>query len=382
MQQISSSQRTSHRQLWVSEPGGRSNIFSDAKGRFSIVGKGDFDARHVLQLDPYSAAEAFVNAEFDIRGDIIEAVRCFSQQPHGGLRSVMYSLLARLEHLRIHSLLSGREDASKNVPYQDDGSNEFYSLFLDSRLVYSAAYFDSPEESLELAQEHKLDLICRDLVLSPRETFLDIGCGWGGLILHAAERFGVKANGCTIASQQLDFVRREIAKHRLTERVSVSLCDYRDVTGSYQKIASVGMFEHVGKNRLGGYFRKMYSLLEPGGLFLNRGIVRPQNVNDGPESLFMLCSAFPGGELVHLDDVLREGERAGFEAVGMRDLRTHYALTCRAWARNLEHNKDRCTTLAGDRAYRTWLLYIAAASVAFEEGRTGAAQVLFSKPRR
>jgi cyclopropane-fatty-acyl-phospholipid synthase len=380
--QTSSGQQTSQpRHFWVSQPDGRSNVFSDAGGRFTIIGTGDFDARHVLKLDAYSAANAFVNGDFDVHGDIIEAVRYFSSQPHTSLRHIIYSMLARLEHLRIYSLLGSRDESAKNIQYHYDRSNQFYSLFLDSRLVYSAAYFDSPEDSLDRAQEHKLDLICRDLVLCPDDNFLDVGCGWGALIFHAAQRFGVKAHGCTIAEQQLQYARKETMKRSLAHRVTVSLCDYRDCNDSYDKIASVGMFEHVGKARLPGYFRKLYSLLKPGGLFLNRGVVRPQGVTDGPETLFVQRSVFPGGELVHLDDVVREGERAGFEAIGMRDLRTHYALTCKAWVLNLRRNHEQCRALVGDRTYRTWLLYLAASSVGFQEARTSAAQVLFFKPR-
>jgi cyclopropane-fatty-acyl-phospholipid synthase len=355
-------------------------VFTDSQGRFTLVGAGDMDPGQILKLDAYSAANAFVNGEFDVHGDLIEAVRYFSNQPHTGIRHLIHSMLARLEHLRIYSLLGGRDDATKSIQYHYDRSNEFYSLFLDSRLIYSAGYFESPDDGLERAQEHKLDLVCRDLALCPDESFLDIGCGWGALIFHAAERFGVKALGCTIAMQQLEYVKQEIEMRRLLHRVSVCLCDHRDMQGFYDKIASIGMFEHVGKGRLVNYFRKIFDLLRPHGLFLNRGVVRPQGISDGPDTLFIQKSGLPGGELVHLDDVLREGERAGFEAIRMRDLRIHYALTCKAWVANLQRNAERCCGLVGERIYRTWLLYLAASAVGFEEGRTSAAQVLFLKP--
>ncbi len=165
----------------------------------------------------------------------------------------------------------------------------------------------------------------------------------------------------------------------LAGSVSVEVIDYRDLNGTFDKIASVGMFEHVGRSRLRGYFKKMYSLLNGGGRFLNRGVVRPENVRDDPETLFLQKKVFPGGELVHLDDVVSEGERAGFEVIGTEDLREHYALTCRAWVKNLEKRADTCRFLVGDSTYRTWLLYLAASAVSFEDGRTGAAQVLFAK---
>jgi cyclopropane-fatty-acyl-phospholipid synthase len=366
--------------FWVSHPGGRYNVYTDPEGRFSLRAPGKTDVRHFLALDAYSAAKAFVDGHFDVRGDLIEAIRYFSNQPHSGIRQVLFSMLARLEHLRIHSFFGTSEETEKSLQDHYDRPNEFYSLFLDSRLVYSAGWFDSPYDTLEHAQEKKLELICRDLQMRPGDAFLDIDSGWGALALYAAERFEARASGCTIALQQLRWSWCEIEKQGLRDRADVCLCDYRDMNGTYDKIASAGMFEHVGKARLAGYFRKIYSLLRPGGLFLNRAVVRPQGVNDGPDTLFLRRSVFPGGELVHLDDILREAKRAGFENIEMRDLHTHYALTCKAWVNNLQRNKDRCRALVGDRTYRTWLLYLAGSAASFEEGRTNAAQVVFRKP--
>jgi cyclopropane-fatty-acyl-phospholipid synthase len=367
--------------VWISQPEGRTNFYSDPDGRFTVVASGGADARHCMQMDAYSAAMAFVQGKFDVHGNILEAIRYFSRQPHSPLRQIFFSSLARLEHVRIGSLLGFRRPAARNIQFHYDRSNDFYSLFLDSRMVYSAAYFSDPDDSLENAQRQKLDRICRDLVLRPDDRFLDIGCGWGGLVTYAAEHYDVQAYGCTLAEQQLAFARHVIAQRSLQNKVSVNLCDYRDLDGSFDKIASVGMFEHVGRKRLPGYFKKIFTLLKPGGLFLNRGVIRPQGVSDGPDTLFIQRSVFPGGELVHLDDVVREGERAGFDVVGLRDLRRHYALTCKAWVTNLQKNAARCRDLVGEATYRTWLLYLAASAVGFEEGRTGAAQVLFLKHR-
>jgi cyclopropane-fatty-acyl-phospholipid synthase len=368
--------------VWISQPEGRTNVYSDPDGRFSVIAADDADARRCMQMDAYSAAMGFVEGKFDVHGDIFEAIRYFSHQHHSMLRQALFSSMARLEHLRISSVLGRRRQAAQSIQFHYDRSNEFYAQFLDSRMMYSAAYFNDPEDSLETAQRQKLEKICRDLVLRPDDRFLDIGCGWGGLITHAAEHFGARAFGCTLAEQQLAYTQDLIAHSGLQERVSVNLCDYRDLNGRFDKVASVGMFEHVGRSRLAGYFQKVFELLNPGGLFLNRGVVRPQGVCDGPETLFIQKSVFPGGELVHLDDVVREGERAGFDVVGLRDLRRHYALTCKAWVRNLQKNSIECRALTDDQTYRTWLLYLAASAVGFEDGRTGAAQVLLLKPRK
>ena len=368
--------------VWISQPEGRTNVYSDPDGRFSVIAADDADAGRCMQMDAYSAAMGFVEGKFDVHGDIFEAIRYFSHQHHSMLRQALFSSMARLEHLRISSVLGRRRQAAQSIQFHYDRSNEFYAQFLDSRMMYSAAYFNDPEDSLETAQRQKLEKICRDLVLRPDDRFLDIGCGWGGLITHAAEHFGARAFGCTLAEQQLAYTQDLIAHSGLQERVSVNLCDYRDLNGRFDKVASVGMFEHVGRSRLAGYFQKVFELLNPGGLFLNRGVVRPQGVCDGPETLFIQKSVFPGGELVHLDDVVREGERAGFDVVGLRDLRRHYALTCKAWVRNLQKNSIECRALTDDQTYRTWLLYLAASAVGFEDGRTGAAQVLLLKPRK
>lgn len=371
---------TSH--IWISQPEGRTNFYSDPDGRFTVVASGGADARHCMDMDAYSAAVAFVQGRFDVHGSILEAVRYFSRQPHSALRQIFFSSLARLEHIRISSLLGHRRSAARNIQFHYDRSNDFYSLFLDSHMVYSAAYFNDPEDSLENAQRQKLDRICRDLVLRPDDRFLDIGCGWGGLVKYAAQHYDVQAFGCTLAQEQLAFARHTVSHCSLQDKVTVNLCDYRDLDGSFDKVASVGMFEHVGRKRLAGYFKKIFELLKPGGLFLNRGVIRPQGVSDGPDTLFIQKSVFPGGELVHLDDVVREGERAGFDVVGLRDLRRHYALTCKAWVANLQRNALKCRDLVGETTYRTWLLYLAASTISFEEGRTGAAQVLFLKHRK
>jgi len=374
-------QDSSQGHIWISQPEGKSNFFSGPGGRFTFVSTGSTNPAQFLQLDPYSAAMAFVEGRFDVRGDIFEAIRSFSAWPHSTFRHAMFSVLAQLDHLRISSLFANKKETARNIQFHYDRSNEFYSKFLDSRMMYSAGYFSDPDDTLEQAQLQKLGRICRDLVLRADERFLDVGCGWGGLITYAAERFGVRAFGCTLAEQQLMHARNAIKKGGLSERVQVELCDYRDLTGSYDKIASVGMFEHVERGKLRQYFDRLYSLLAPGGLLLNRGVVRPQNTRDGPDTLFIQRNVFPGGHLVRLDEVVREGERAGFEVVGLRDLRTHYALTCRCWVQNLQQNVSACRRLVGDRTYRTWVLYLAASSVALEDNRTAAAQVLFAKRR-
>ncbi len=180
----------------------------------------------------------------------------------------------------------------RNIQFHYDLSNEFYAQFLDSRMVYSAAFFEDSTDSLEKAQTRKLNGICRDLVLRSDERMLDIGCGWGGLICHAASQFGARTLGCTLSRRQFDFVNEVIEKQQLSNLASVEFADYRELDGPFDKIASVGMFEHVGPRRLATYFRKIFAILRPGGLFLNRGVMRPRSASEDPETLFLQKCVF------------------------------------------------------------------------------------------
>ncbi len=272
----------------------------------------------------------------------------------------------------------------RNIQYHYDVSNDFYGLWLDSRRVYSCAYFRSPEMSLDAAQEAKLDHICRKLDLQPGERFLDIGCGWGGLILHAAERYGVQAVGITLSDEQRAWVTRQIEARGLAGRVEVRLMDYREVPEleGFDKIASVGMFEHVGKANMNAYFDKIASLLKPGGLVLNHGITSavPESAGLGSGiSEFIEDYVFPGGELVHASDVLRTAARSGLECLDAENLRPHYGKTLWHWVTRLERHADEAQRLIGQQKYRIWRIYMAGSAHAFDHGWMELWQVLAGK---
>lgn len=345
------------------------------------------DARYwawLQRASRYRAALAFIRGEFDIEGDLVAAV-AFQLSRRQNWRDAMWLALALGDPRRMQSRVQSRHRAARNIQFHYDRSNEFYHQFLDQRMVYSCAWFQQASDALDQAQLAKLDLICRKLDLRPGEQFLDIGCGWGALPLEAAGGFGAISYGCTLSQQQARFARERIAGLGLQEQVQIHEQDFRAVRGRFDKIASVGMFEHVGRRRLHGYFRQVYSLLAPDGLFLNHGIIRPQHVRDGAESVFLRRHVFPGGELAHLSDVVRIAEEAGFEVLDVENLRPHYALTCRAWVGRLLQHADACQRSVGARTYRTWLLYLAASAHAFEAGATEIHQILLAKrgaPRR
>lgn len=261
--------------------------------------------------------------------------------------------------------------------------NDFFQLFLDRRLVYSCAYFAAPDEPLDSAQERKLDLVCRKLRLEPGERLLDVGCGWGGLVAHAAERYGVTAVGVTVSARQAELARDRIARAGLADRVTILLADYREVEGTFDAVASVGMFEHVGPDHLAEYFATCFRLTAQGGRFLNHGITtgrRAATVDFARrDRSFAARYVFPDGGLVPAWRAVRHLQEAGFEAVDLEQLRPHYALTLRRWLQRLESNRDAAVRIAGEVDYRTWRAYMAGSVVGFETGDLGVVQVLGSK---
>ena len=244
---------------------------------------------------------------------------------------------------RIHSLLRDRDA----IQYHYDVSNDFYRMILGPTMVYSCAYFKSPDDTLEAAQTRKLDVICRKLDLQPGERFLDIGCGWGSLVLHAATNFGVKAVGVTLAEEQAKLGRRRIKEAGLEDSCEIRVLDYREVKdGPFDKVASVGMYEHVGSSQLGSYMQRLVELSRPGGLVLNHGIVRNQEDNE-PDDGFIRRYVFPDGELHYVSAVVESLEKAGLHLEDSEALGAHYALTLRRWVDNLAASKDDAVAEVG-----------------------------------
>jgi cyclopropane-fatty-acyl-phospholipid synthase len=277
------------------------------------------------------------------------------------------------------------------VRFHYDVGNAFYALWLDQRMVYSCGYFPTGTEDLDAAQEAKLDYICRKLRLRPGERLLDIGCGWGGLVQLAAERYGVEALGVTLSEPQAALARERIAAAGLADRCRVEVRDYRELPrdAQFDKIVSVGMFEHVGRPRLLTYFKTAYRLLQPGGLFLNHGIATGPASRNGMMSAplrllwqpgaFVWTYVFPDGELVSPADAIQYAELAGFETRDVENLREHYTLTLRQWVRRLEARHEEAVQLVGEATYRVWRLYMAASAHTFAVGGNALIQALFSK---
>lgn len=290
-------------------------------------------------------------------------------------------VISRVMSVWRHSI----ERDARQIEFHYDLSDEFYGLWLDPRRVYSCAYYAQPSMSLAEAQEAKLDLICRKLRLSAGERFLDVGAGWGGLLLWAAEHYGVDATGITLSRNQHAHVTRLIEEKGLSGRVRVKLLDYRklDSAQPFDKIASVGMFEHVGRAQIKGYFDRLRQLLRPGGLILNHGITAGGLHNDqlgNGMGDFIEKYIFPGGELVHIGDVITELSAGGLEALDVENLRPHYARTLWAWSDALEARLDEAEKVLpgeqGARALRAYRMYLAGCAKGFESGWVALHQVL------
>ncbi|WP_094800741.1 class I SAM-dependent methyltransferase [Bordetella genomosp. 5] len=293
------------------------------------------------------------------------------------------NLLRRLRSLLRHA--PGRD--ARQIAFHYDLSDDFYALWLDPRRVYSCAYFNETGCTLARAQEAKLDLICRKLRLARGERFLDVGAGWGGLLLWAARHYGVQATGITLSRNQQAHVQREIDAQGLTGQVRIALQDYRELEADppFDKIASVGMFEHVGRARLDAYFATLRGLLRPGGLILNHGITAAgvHNAELGRGlGQFIETYIFPGGELTHISHVLAAVTGGRLETLDVENLRPHYARTLWAWSDALEARLPQAAAILGDgrgeRVLRAYRLYLAGCAMAFEQGWVALHQVLAS----
>ncbi len=333
--------------------------------------------RHFVRPDLAALGEAYVEGDIDVEGPIDEALRAAEALA----RQLDRPAKGRLPLFRPRH--SKKRDAEA-IRYHYDVSNDFYALWLDRRMVYSCAYFRNGDEDLDAAQEQKLDHICRKLRLKPGERLLDIGCGWGALVLWAAERYGAQATGITLSENQHALANERIRAAGLSGRCQVLLQDYRDVPGEgvFDKIASVGMFEHVGLKNLPLYFGTIRRLLADGGIAMNHGITavdtESREVGLGAGD-FVEKYVFPHGEIPHLSLVVKEMGAAGLEVMDVETLRLHYARTLAQWSRRLEAKLDAARARAGDKRLRIWRVYLAGCALAFERNWVTIQQVLAIK---
>lgn len=361
-------------------PGGRAGRGGDVALRFS-------QSRGLVDLargEVGALADAYVRGEVDIDGsmrDVMAVVAQLTRQPVNNRPPMPWARAWR--HLRSRLAHRLHQDA-RQISFHYDVGDDFYALWLDARRVYSCAYFRDADMTLAQAQEAKLDHICRKLALQPGQRFLDVGCGWGGLLLWAAEHYGVQATGITLSRNQHAHVSRLIEARGLQGRVQVRLMDYRQLPdGPFDRVASVGMFEHVGRAQLSAYFDKLRRLVTPGGLVMNHGItaggLHHAELGAGMGG-FIEKYIFPGGELTHVAHVARHLAEGGLELLDAENLRPHYARTLWAWSDGLESRLDEARRVASEQTVRAYRLYLAGCAMAFEQGWISLYQLLAAHP--
>lgn len=378
----------------------------DGRPAFHLVLNHPGALRHMFKPPiELSLGEAFILNDFDIEGDIFSAfplMDSIASQSFStgeivgiglGLAALPASSPARPQGrgpIQLHGAVHSRERDLVAVQYHYDVGNDFYALWLDRNLQYSCGYFPSGEEDLDSAQERKMEHICRKLRLQRGERLLDIGCGWGGLARYAAKNYGVNVLGVTLSKNQKAYADEQIARAGLQSRVAVELRDYRDLGDeSFDKIVSVGMFEHVGRSHLPEYFAQVYRLLKPCGLFLNHGISRRASTEEDQlgfiqqriygRGSFLQRYIFPDAELIPVSKVNVMAENAGFEVRDVENLREHYALTLRHWVNRLAARREEAVKASDEVTYRTWRLYMSASAYGFEAGNINVNQTLLSK---
>jgi cyclopropane-fatty-acyl-phospholipid synthase len=349
----------------------------------------------VFFRDPIRLAEAYFDGEVEVAGDfntamglryylenlklpfqekLVLALRALA------LKNVAVQLQRNKNKISVKSLSNTpRQNSVESIAFHYDVSNEFYKTWLDERMVYSCAYFENPAQDIHQAQRNKLDYICRKLRLQPGESLLDIGCGWGALVCWAAKHYGVRAHGITLSRNQYEYAIEEVKRQNLEHLVTIELRNYRDLPrfAAYDKVASIGMFEHVGLKNLPTYFSIVHQVLKPGGLFLNHGITSDEpGWSRDVATKFINRHIFPDGELDTISNIQQRMEDASFEIFDVEGLRPHYALTLRHWVNRLDAKREEVIHLVGDRTYRIWRLYMTGSAQQFEQGATGIYQIL------
>ena len=365
--------------------------------------------RMLLPPSELTIAEALVSGDVDIMGRMESAMGLSDAigeriQTIGGVARLLPLLVSlpkdddpdveQSRYQRGRGKLASRKSEAEEIRFHYDVGNDFYALWLDPSMLYTCAYYRTPHDTLADAQTAKLDLICRKLRLQKGQRMLDIGCGWGALIMHAVEHYGVEGLGITLSAAQAEWAQRAIAERGLAGRCEAKVMDFRDLPMSHQfdRISSVGVTEHIPEAQQPAYFKRAYDLLVPGGLMMNHcevSLTAARATGSLGERVsgwlwkrdqFIDRYVFPDARLVAFGSIITSAEKCGFETRDVENLREHYTLTLRAWVRNLERRKAEAIALVGERTYRVWQFYMTVAAYSFDKGAISLVQALLAKP--
>ncbi len=352
---------------------GQPERYGNGTPAFSLAFNTAAAAKQIFSRGSMGFGEQYVDGNIDVAGDFQQLVRIGIDPRFQGIKlSARTRAAVFLRHLASLNTL-GRSPG--NITHHYDLGNDFYKLYLDDSMTYSCAYFRSDTDTLEKAQEQKYEHICRKLQLKEGETLLDIGCGWGGMLLYAARHYGVKGLGCTLSPHQAEYARERVAQEGLDKSITILLEDYRNIKGQFDKFVSIGMFEHVGKGFIPIFMKKMGALLNPGGIGLLHTIGKERNTSGDPWTMRYI---FPGGYIPVLDHVIRTMGKENLVPVDIENLRLHYAATLDEWSRRFEANVRKIEEMFDARLVRMWRLYLNGSAAAFRWGNIRLYQILFT----
>jgi len=352
---------------------GKTETFGNGIPTFTLIFKQKESARKMLSQGTLGFGEEYVAGNIDVDGDFYQLIR-LGMDPH--FQDMKLSPVTKtailLQHLKSLNTIKG---SSRNIAHHYDMGNNFYQQYLDESMTYSCAYFRTQNDTLEKAQEQKYEHICRKLQLKEGESLIDIGCGWGGMLLYAARHYGINGLGCTLSIHQAEYAKEQIVKEELEKNISIVLKDYRNIKGQFDKFVSIGMFEHIGKGFIPTFMNKARALLKPGGIGLLHTIGKENNTAGDPWTMKYI---FPGGYIPILDHVIRTMGKNDLVPVDIENLRLHYAITLDKWTKQFEVNAKKIEKMFDQRLVRMWRMFLCGSSVAFRWGYIRLYQILFT----
>jgi cyclopropane-fatty-acyl-phospholipid synthase len=348
--------------------------FGSGQPSFNLIFKTERSARRIFCEGSLGFGEEYVAGNIIVEGDFKELMRLGTD---GSIKDMKLTLKTKLALFIKHlQSLNTSDGSSKNVSHHYDRGNDFYRLYLDESMTYSCAYFRDGNDSLEQAQQQKYEHICRKLQLREGETLLDIGCGWGGMLIYAAKNYGAKGTGYTLSREQAEYAKQLVKELRLEKNIEILLDDYRHISGQFDKFVSIGMFEHVGKGLIPTFMKQVKTVLRPGGVGLLHTIGKERNT---PRDGWTMKYIFPGGYIPVLDHIIRVMGKTGFVPLDIENLRLHYAATLDKWGQRFEANVGKIASIFDEKFVRMWRVYLNGSAAAFRNGDLRLYQILFTK---